>query len=39
MKKQYQIDREEAVRKFQQQAQQSEKSLQLTLPLSRAERN
>ena len=33
MKKQYQIDREEAVRKFQQQARHSEESLQLTLPL------
>ena len=33
MKKRYQIDREQAVRKFQKQAPHSEESLQLTLPL------
>ena len=33
MKKRYQIDREQAVRKFQKQAKHSEESLQLTLPL------
>ena len=33
MKKRYQIDREQAVGKFQEQAKHSEESLQLTLPL------
>ena len=33
MKERYQIGREQAVRKFQKQAQHSEESLQLTLPL------
>ena len=33
MKKRYQIDREQAVGKFQEQVKHSEESLQLTLPL------